>query len=68
LARENGTTVAARLLTRCVSDILDQRGRGDDHGGPEGDRTLRAFSEPQIDAGDYRGVAPWPRHDPEGHL
>ena len=38
-----GSTVAARLVTRRVSDILGQRGRGDDHGGPEGDHTPGVF-------------------------
>jgi hypothetical protein len=41
---EEGTTAAALLVTRCVSDILGQRGRGDDHVGPEGDHTPGVFS------------------------
>ena len=68
LAIENGTTAAARLVTRCERDILGQRGRGDDHGGPEGDHTPGVFSEAQVDAGDCQGVAPWPGGDPQGHL
>ena len=58
MAVEKGTTVAALLVTRFVSDILGQRGRGDDHGGPEGDHTPGVFSEPQVNAGDCQGVAP----------
>jgi hypothetical protein len=44
MAVEKGTTVAARLVTRCGSDILGQRGRGDDHGGPEGVYSTGIFS------------------------
>ena len=48
LAIENGTTVAARLVTRYVNDILGQRGRGDDPGGPEGDRRSGIFGVDQM--------------------
>jgi hypothetical protein len=49
LTIEKGTTVTAPLGKRCSRDILGQRDRGDDHGGPEGDHTPGVFSEPQID-------------------
>ena len=44
-AIENRTTAATRLVTRYVSDILGQRGRGDDHGGLERDHTPGVFSD-----------------------
>ena len=48
MAIEKGTTEATRLVTRGESDILGQRGRGDDHGGPEGDHTPGVFFEAKI--------------------
>jgi hypothetical protein len=55
ILHNNGLKNVSTLGEHYMSDLLDQRGRGDDHGGPEGDHTPGVFSEPQIDAGECQG-------------